>query len=139
MLSPSRHLSKRENAGLRSFPRLTGDVRGDIFKKGLNKPSSAQNIAEKQEETMKYIIETPHTPQECMHALDAQLAKGTEVLRKFNYGCKSGDHTGYALVDVRNEAEARNMVPEFLVPKARIVPVEVMTPETIKSIHAKAA
>ncbi len=88
---------------------------------------------------MKYVIETPHTPQECIRALDEQLAKGPEVLKKFNYGCKAGDHTGYAIVDVMNDSEARSLIPTFLLNKARIVPVDIFTPEVIKSLHAKAA
>ncbi len=88
---------------------------------------------------MKYMIETPHTKEECLRALDEQLAKGPEILKKFYYGCKAGDHTGYALVDVRNEMEARNFVPGFLINKARIVEVDIFTPEVIKSLHTKAA
>jgi len=88
---------------------------------------------------MRYMIEMPHTPSECLQALDEQLEKGPDVLKQFNYGCKAGDHTGYALVDVNNEIEARNLVPGFLISKARIVEVNVLTPEMIKSFHAKAA
>jgi hypothetical protein len=88
---------------------------------------------------MKYLIQSSHTPEECIRALDEELAKGPEILSKFNYGCKAGDHTGYALVDVKNDAEARNFIPGFLNNKARIVPVDVFTPEVIRSLHAKAA
>jgi len=88
---------------------------------------------------MKYVIETPHTPQECLRALDEQLAKGPDVLKKFNYGCKAGDHTGYAIVDVMNEGEARSLIPNFLINKARIVAVDIFTPEVIRSLHTKAA
>ncbi len=88
---------------------------------------------------MKYMIETPHTPQECLRALDEQLAKGPDVLKKFNYGCKAGDHTGYAIVDVKDSREARNLVPGFLLDKARIVEVDIFTPEVIRSLHTKAA
>jgi hypothetical protein len=88
---------------------------------------------------MKYMIVTPHTEQECLQALDEQLAKGPEVLKKTFYGCKSGDHTGYSLVDVRSEKEARELVPRFLIGTARIVEVDTFTPEMIKSFHTKAA
>lgn len=88
---------------------------------------------------MKYMIEMPHTPSECLRALDEQLAKGPEILKQFNYGCKAGDHTGYALVDVKNETDARNLVPGFLINKARIVQVDIFTPDVIRSLHTKAA
>jgi hypothetical protein len=88
---------------------------------------------------MWYVIESPHTPEECLKALDEQLAKGPDILKKFYYGCKAGDHTGYALVDVKNVTDARNLVPSFLLNKARIVEVGIFTPEMIRSLHAKAA
>ncbi len=86
---------------------------------------------------MKYMIESPHTEQECLRALDEELAKGPEILKQFNYGCMAGDHTAYALVDAKNVGEARNLVPAFLINKARIVEVGTFTPEVIRSFHAK--
>ncbi len=88
---------------------------------------------------MRYMIATPHTPQECLRALDEQLAKGPDVLKKFSYGCKAGDHTGYAIVEVKDSKEARDLVPGFLLNKARIVEVDIFTPEVIRSLHTKAA
>jgi hypothetical protein len=88
---------------------------------------------------MKYMIESPHTPEECLRALDEELAKGPEVLKKFSYGCNAGDHTAYAIVDVKDTKEARDLVPGFLLGKARIVEVNTLTPEQIKSFHTKAA
>jgi hypothetical protein len=88
---------------------------------------------------MKYMITTPHTKEECLRTLDEQLAKGPEILKKFSYGCMAGDHTGYALVDVKNEMEARTLVPGFLINKARIVEVKEFTPEAIRLMHTKAA
>jgi len=87
----------------------------------------------------KYLIESPHTKEECLRALDEQLAKGPEILKQFYYGCMAGDHTAYSLVDARDEKEARNLVPAFLLDKARIIEVGIFTPEVIKSLHTKAA
>ena len=88
---------------------------------------------------MWYMIETRHTPEECLRALDEQLAKGPDVLKKFYYGCKAGDHTGYAIVESKSDMEARKLVPSFLINKARFVEVGVFTPEVIRSLHTKAA
>jgi hypothetical protein len=88
---------------------------------------------------MWYMIESRHTPEECLKALDEQLAKGPDVLKKFYYGCKAGDHTGYAIVESKSDMEARKLVPSFLINKARIVEVGMFTPEVIKSLHTKAA
>jgi len=85
----------------------------------------------------KYLIESPHTEEECLQALDETLAKGTDLLAKFDWGCTSGEHTGWAILDAGSEAAARNMVPSFLRSKARIVKVDKFTAQQIKSFHQK--
>jgi hypothetical protein len=88
---------------------------------------------------MTYLIESPHTKEECLRALDEQLEKGPEVLKKLYFGCNAGDHTGYAIVDAKSEGDARKLVPDFLIGKARIVEIGQFTPEMIRSFHTKAA
>jgi len=83
----------------------------------------------------RYIVESPHTKDECLRALDEVLAEGPAVLNKFDWGCKTGDHTGYAVVDAENETTVRNMIPSFLRTKARVVKVGKFTPEQIRSFH----
>jgi hypothetical protein len=62
---------------------------------------------------MTYVVQIPHAKQECLRALDEQLAKGPDVLKKVFYGCKAGDQTGYAFVDGKDEGEARKMYQPF--------------------------
>jgi hypothetical protein len=88
---------------------------------------------------MSYLIETPHNEAECLKALDEQLAMGSDVLNSFYFGCKSGDHTGYAIVDVKDESDARRLIPSFLLDKSIITEVGKFTPEMIRSFHTKAA
>ncbi|MDA8101219.1 MAG: hypothetical protein M0042_16490 [Nitrospiraceae bacterium] len=88
---------------------------------------------------MTYLVESPHTPEECLKALDGQLAIGPDMLKKTFYGCMKGDHTGYAIVDAKDESDARKIVPKFLVNKARVIEVGQFTPEMIRSFHTKAA
>ncbi len=83
----------------------------------------------------RYIVESPHSKEECLRALDEILAEGPAVLNKFDWGCQTGDHTGYALVDAENEISVRNMIPSFLRTKARVVKVGKFTPEQIRSFH----
>lgn len=83
----------------------------------------------------RYLIESPHTKEECLKALDEVLEEGTYILDKFEWGCQAGDHTGYAIVDADSEATARNMVPNFIRNKARIVKVGKFSPEQIKAFH----
>ena len=87
----------------------------------------------------RYIIESPHTREECLRALDEELEKGKDILGKFDFGCKAGDHTAYAIVDANSKNDALKLVPTFLQNKARIVEVDKITPEMIRSFHTKAA
>jgi hypothetical protein len=83
----------------------------------------------------RYLIESPHTTEECLRALDEILLRGPGALAKYDFGCMSGDHTGYVIVESGSESEARENVPSFLRGKARIVKVDKFTPEQIKSFH----
>lgn len=88
---------------------------------------------------MSYLVEVPHNEAECLRALDEQLDKGSDILDKFYFGCESGDHTGYAIVDANSEDEVRKLIPNFLLGKSMITEVGKFTPEMIRSFHTKAA
>lgn len=83
----------------------------------------------------RYLLESPHTKDECLRELDEIMKEGTEVLNKFYWGCAKGDHTGYALVDADAESQALNIVPNFIRNKAKAIEVAQLTPEQIKSFH----
>jgi hypothetical protein len=85
----------------------------------------------------KYMIESPHTEEECLQALDETLGKGSDLLAKFDWGCMAGEHTGWAIVEAGSESAARNMIPTFVRSRARVVKVDKFTPQQIKSFHEK--
>ena len=87
----------------------------------------------------RYFVESPHTQQECLRALDEILAKGKGVLGRYEWGCMAGDHTGYAIVEAGSESEAKETIPGFLAGKARVVKLNKFTPEQIREFHTKAA
>ena len=87
----------------------------------------------------KYFVESPHTPQECLRALDEILAKGPGLLGMYEWGCMAGDHTGYAIVEGLSEGEVKEAIPEFLQGKARVVKLNRFTPEQIREFHKKSA
>jgi hypothetical protein len=94
----------------------------------------------RREEPMdRYHIESPHTPQECLRALDEILAKGPTALAGYEWGCMDGDHTGYSIVEAKSNAEAAETVPPFLRGKARVVKLNRFTPEQIREFHKKSA
>ncbi len=88
---------------------------------------------------MTYLIEIPHNEEECLRALDEQLAMGSDVLDRFYFGCMSGDHTGYAIVEAGSESDARSLIPGFLLDKSLITELSKFTPDMIRSFHKKAA
>ncbi|HTJ84912.1 MAG TPA: hypothetical protein VL400_24510 [Polyangiaceae bacterium] len=84
-----------------------------------------------------FLIESPHTKEQCLHALDEVLAEGKEVLARYRFGCAAGDHTGYVMVDAENERAAREIVPVDLRSAARVIPLREFTPAEIAQYHAK--
>jgi hypothetical protein len=86
-----------------------------------------------------YLLESPHTDAECLRALDEISAgtRGPELLKKMHFGCMSGVHTGWAVVDADNEAGALDLLPAFLRSRAKAVKVGLFTQEQIKGFHKK--
>jgi hypothetical protein len=83
---------------------------------------------------MTYLIEAPHSPDECVQAMDEALARGPRFLAQFDWGCVGGEHTGWATVEADNEYEARGMVPAVVRSRARIVRVGKVTPDNINAM-----
>lgn len=85
----------------------------------------------------KYQIITPHDPAQCVVALEEILEHDPDFLSQVVFGCHFEDHTGYAVVEASNEEEARSMLPRSLHKRARVVGVENVTPQEIRSTHEK--
>lgn len=67
----------------------------------------------------RYLIESPHTAENCKQAVRDIHAAG--YLHHFDWGCDDDDHTGWAIVEAENAEHVRQMVPWYLREKARIV------------------
>jgi len=85
----------------------------------------------------QYLVISPHTPEQCMKALDDVSAAGG--LEKWSFGCMDGDHTGYLIVSAANAQEAMKHVPADERANARAVMLHHFTAAELKSIHEKAA
>ncbi|MDO8588376.1 MAG: hypothetical protein Q7T82_15215 [Armatimonadota bacterium] len=83
----------------------------------------------------QFLLESPHTKEECLRALDELVDKEPTLLKESWFGCMSGDHTEYATIEASNESEVRGMLPEFLREKARVVEVTKITPEEVRRFH----
>lgn len=83
----------------------------------------------------EYLVISPHTAAECDAALMDVEKIGKDVLAKYDWGCMSGDHTGYLRIQAASEADALKMVPENIRGKARAIKIVKFTPEQIASFH----
>jgi len=63
------------------------------------------------------------------------LRRGPAALEQYHFGCMAGVHTGWAIVDAKNEAEALEIVPASLRSKARATKVTKFTADQIKEAH----
>ena len=82
-----------------------------------------------------FMIQSPHTQEECLKTLDHALAAG--YLTHFQWACPSGDHTGYLIIEAENKVQALMAVPSFVRGKARAVEVIQFNPDQVKSMHDK--
>ena len=85
-----------------------------------------------------FLIESPHTKEQCLKALDDTLALGEDVLGKFEYGCMTGDHTAYGIVQAADVDTAKRMVPENLRSEATISEVTPISADQIRQFHQAA-
>ncbi len=83
----------------------------------------------------KFMVIAAHTPEACLKVLDDVSAKG-KMLAKFDWGCMANDHTGYMIVEAKDEAAVKAMLPETM-KNAKVVKLTKFTAEQIKSFHEK--
>jgi len=82
----------------------------------------------------RYLIETPHTHDECLQLLDQILAMG--YLHNFDWGCMDDDHSGWAVIEAENREQASLAVPAMVRGKARIVKIRKFTGEEVEGFHS---
>ena len=83
----------------------------------------------------QYLIETRHTARECIWAAHQHYDDFDAFVARFAWGCKDGDHSGWAIVEAVDKFEAQSLVPRPLHPKTRIVELNGFTPEEGRAFH----
>ena len=83
----------------------------------------------------RYMIETPHTQEDCLGLLDEINAQG--YLAHLDWGCYDGVHIGWAVIEAENLAQARLAVPPLARTKARVVRLNKFTAGDMAKLHAK--
>lgn len=84
----------------------------------------------------KYLVIAPHTAEQCLAALDDIEQHDQALLKKIDWGCAAGDHTGYLEVNAADEASALKTLPVKTRTGARAVKLVKFSPEEIRSFHA---
>lgn len=71
----------------------------------------------------KFLIEVPHEADtlECTRVVHVFLSTGSHFLTNAEWGCKSGVHSAWMLVDMDNKADALAIVPPAFRTHARVV------------------
>ena len=77
----------------------------------------------------KFMIVSPHTHEECTLVVKQTLAIG--YLTHFWWGCKSGDHTGYAMIEANNADEALLSIPTMIRKKGKAIGLVQFDPEKV--------
>ena len=86
----------------------------------------------------KYLLEMPHTMEQCMEALD-ETAANPILLDQIWWGCMAGNHTAWAMVEAGSQTEALNMVPAVVRPQAVVTEIQQFSEQQIRDMHKKAA
>ena len=81
----------------------------------------------------RYLIISPHTEGECVKAAKGVLAAG--YITHFDWGCKGGEHCGYAIIEAESEAQALLVVPSLIRGKAQVVRLNKYNPEDVEAMH----
>ena len=85
----------------------------------------------------RYLIETPHTGQECLILVKELNAQG--FLWNFDWGCEAGIHSGWAIIEAESEAQARLAVPPLVRNRARIIKLNKFDATTVEHYEKQEA
>ncbi|MFA5834391.1 MAG: hypothetical protein WDA22_13020 [Bacteroidota bacterium] len=77
-----------------------------------------------------YLVVSPHTEEDCSKVVKLTLAIG--YLTHYYWGCKSGDHCGYAMIEADNRQEALLSVPTVIREKSKALPIEQFDPNDVQ-------
>ena len=85
--------------------------------------------------SLTFFVKAPHTHEQCMQTMVGFKDKGDAILSKFQFGCMSGDHTGYAFIKGTSAENVRLMLPVNEQKSAEIAKVDQFTTEQIEKLH----
>ncbi|OGU28946.1 MAG: hypothetical protein A2X67_08180 [Ignavibacteria bacterium GWA2_55_11] len=81
----------------------------------------------------RYLVISPHTEADCKRAIVAIEAAG--FITHFDWGCKGGEHCGWAIVEADSAKEAMLVVPSNSRQTARAVKLVKFSPAEVMAMH----
>jgi hypothetical protein len=109
----------------------------DIRTKSVQNEKKAELKMEEIPVMHPYLLMFPHTSESCLATLDKISGDSPELLNKIDWGCKSGDHTGYIILDGKNEADVLQMIPTALRSSTKVEQVNKFSMTDIEALHQK--
>jgi len=83
----------------------------------------------------RFLVISNHKAEDCNLALKETLAIG--YLTHYDWGCKDGVHTGWAVLEAEDKAQALMSVPTFLRGQATVVRLTKFDPAKIAQVHVE--
>jgi hypothetical protein len=83
----------------------------------------------------RFLVVSHHTGEDCVKALKETLAIG--YLTHFEWGCKDGAHTGWAILEAEDKAQAMLSVPTFLRGHAQVILLTKFEADRVRSMHTQ--
>jgi hypothetical protein len=81
----------------------------------------------------RYLVEIPHRKRDCFKVTQLLDAQGN--LMRFDWGCRSGVHAGWAVIEADDVAEARLVIPPLARGQARVVKICKFDAATPGQVH----
>ncbi len=78
----------------------------------------------------RFLIESPHEPEECKKVVKNVYAQG--YLYNCDWGCMSGVHKAWVTIEAESESQALWVVPPILRAKARAIKIIKFEPEMVR-------
>ena len=83
----------------------------------------------------RFLVISPHTEATCRMAIQEVMSAG--YITHFDWGCKDGDHTGWAIIEADNAREALMVVPPAQRSSARAVRLAKFSVHDVELMHQK--
>jgi hypothetical protein len=82
----------------------------------------------------RFLVESNYTVEDCKHVVNQFIIYGH--IHNFDWGCKAGVHSSWAIVEAEDESGALLAVPVRLRSKARAIRLVKFTPEMLQEDHS---